>query len=179
MSSPDTTPMVLRRIEKGLGLIAGLFALAGGVAFAVLTVVTGVSVFYRYVLRAPIFGIEDVTTMSLTVIVASAIAWAAFHRGHVSVNIISIFLGRIFTRFTDAAGRLVSCAMVGFAAYALFVKGSCGMPCGAMTSNLGIIHTPFYYVLGSAMAFYAFLIFTHLLIGLAHWHGRDPNEAVD
>lgn len=173
------TPQPLRVIEKGLGIVAGLFAIAGGLALLVLAVVTGVSVFYRYVLRAPIFGIEDITTMTLTVIVAAAIAWAAVHKGHVSVNIITMSLGRSVTRFTDAVGRLLSCAMLAFASYALFVKGSCGMPCGAMTSNLSIIHTPFYYVLGVAMGFYALLLLTQVLIGLAHWQGADPNEATD
>lgn len=173
------TPAPLRLMEKGLGILAGLFAVAGGLALLVLAVVTGVSVFYRYILRAPIFGIEDITTMTLTVIVAAAIAWAAVNRGHVSVNIMTMAAGRSVTRIADAIGRLVSCAMLAFASYALFVKGSCGMPCGAMTSNLSIIHTPFYYILGVAMGFYAVLLMTHFLIGLAHWQGSDPNEAMD
>lgn len=173
------TPNALKTIEKGLGIVAGLFAVAGGLALFLLAAVTGVSVFYRYVLRQPIFGIEDVTTMALTVLVAAAIAWAATHRGHVSVNVITMAFGRKITRVTDLIARFVSFAITAFAAYALFVKGSCGMPCGAMTSNLGIIHTPFYYALGLAMGFYAVLIATHLMIGLAHWQDTDPNEVTD
>ncbi|PSL20045.1 TRAP transporter small permease [Shimia abyssi] len=169
----------LNKFENALAAIASLFAIAGGLALVVLVAITGVSVFYRYVLRAPIFGIEDLSTMSLTVIVAASVAWTAIHKGHVSVNIITIFAGRAFTRFTDAIGRLLAFAMMAFASYALFVKGSCGMPCGAMTSNLGIIHTPFYYVLGLAMGFFAALILTHLIIGLLHWSGDDPNEVAD
>jgi len=145
----------------------------------VLAGVTGVSVFYRYVLRAPIFGIEDISTMTLTVIVAASIAWGALQQGHVSVNIISLAFGRRVTRYTDLAARLVSLAMLTFASYALFVKGACGMPCGAMTSNLGIIHTPFYYGLGLAMGFFAALVLVHLTIGLLHWQGNDPNEVTD
>jgi len=172
-------PPILKTLERGLGAFGMIFAAAGGVALLVLAVLTGVSVFYRYVLRAPIFGIEDVSTMALTVIVASAIAWAALHKGHVSVNIISLAFGRGLTRITDALARLVSILMLAFASYALFVKGSCGMPCGAMTSNLGIIHTPFYYVLGVSMGFYALVVLSHFLLGLAHWSGVDPNEASD
>lgn len=175
----DTTPKLLQTIDKGLGVIAGVFAIAGGLALLALTVVTGVSVFYRYVLRAPIFGTEDASTMILTVIVAASVAWAAVQRGHVSVNIISMAFPRQVTRFTDLLARLVSFGVLAFASYALFVKGSCGMPCGAMTSNLGIIHTPFYYTLGLAMGFYAALVLTQTLIGLAHWQGTDPNEVAD
>ncbi|WP_299193088.1 TRAP transporter small permease [uncultured Litoreibacter sp.] len=169
----------MKRIEHLLGRVAGLFAVAGGGALLVLAGVTGIAVFYRYILRNPIFGIEDVTTMALTVLVAASIAWAAVNKGHVSVNIITSVFGRSVTRITDVVARLVSFAMLGFASYALFVKGSCGMPCGAMTSNLGIIHTPFYYVLAAAMAFYAAFVLSHLIIGVQHWHGADPNEVTD
>ncbi len=169
----------MEKVEKALGQLAGVFAIAGALALTVLAIVTGVSVFYRYVLRAPIFGIEDVTTMSLTVVVAASIAWAAVHRGHVSVNIITMAFGRSVTRVTDVLARLVSCAMMAFAGYALFSKGACGFECGAMTSNLGIIHTPFYYTLACAMCLYAGLLAMQLLIGLAHWRGVDPNEITD
>jgi TRAP-type C4-dicarboxylate transport system permease small subunit len=117
--------------------------------------------------------------MSLTVVVAASIAWAAVQKGHVSVNIITMAFGRKTTRVTDVLARTVSCAMMAFAGYALFIKGSCGFECGAMTSNLGIIHTPFYYILATAMCLYASLIACHLLIGLAHWQGSDPNEIKD
>ena len=65
-------PAPLGTVERGLHWIAGLFALAGGLALGVLGAVTGVSVFWRYVLNDPIFGIEDVSTMALTVVVAGA-----------------------------------------------------------------------------------------------------------
>jgi TRAP-type C4-dicarboxylate transport system permease small subunit len=170
---------MLEKIEKHLVTIAGLFAIVGGLALAVLCVVTGVSVFYRYVLRAPIFGIEDVTTMALTVLVASSLTWAASQKAHISLNIISLTFGRSTTRVTDLIARLVSFGMMTIAGYALFVKGSCGMPCGAMTSNLGIIHTPFYYILGTSIWLYAALIGVHFLVGLVNFNGTDPNEIVD
>ena len=175
----DTTPKLLEKLDKGLNIVAGVFAVAGGLALLALTVVTGVSVFYRYVLRTPIFGTEDLSTMTLSIIVAASVAWAAVQRGHVAVNVLSICAGRSITRITDVLARLASFSVLAFACYALFVKGSCGMPCGAITSNLGIIHTPFYYALAIAMGFYALLVLAHTLVGLAHWHDVDPNEVVD
>ncbi|WP_424968305.1 TRAP transporter small permease [Dinoroseobacter sp. S375] len=172
-------PAPLGTVERGLHWIAGLFALAGGLALAVLGAVTGVSVFWRYVLRDPIFGIEDISTMALTVVVAGAVAYGAVHQSHVSVNVIKYAGGRGLTRVTDVAARLGGIAICSFAAYGLVTKGSCGMPCGAMTSNLGIIHTPFYYGLAAAMGFYAALLVLHLIIGLLHWSGTDPNEMLD
>ncbi|MEM5581937.1 MULTISPECIES: TRAP transporter small permease subunit [unclassified Roseibium] len=173
MSSPFS------RLEQGAGRIAGLFAAVGGAALFVLALVTIVSVFWRYVLRDPIFGIEDISTMALSVAVAGAVAYGAHKGAHVSVNVIAMIAGRRVTRVTDAAARVLNTGILGLAAYALFKKGSCGIACGAMTSNLGLLHQPFYYGLVAAMAFYALVQVLHLCIGLAHWAGDDPNEIAD
>lgn len=170
------TPVQARPIEKGFGFIAGLFSIAGSVALFVLMAVTVVAVFWRYVLRDPIFGVEDLSTMSLTIIVAASVAYGAVHMAHVSVNIISGMAGRKVTRFTDALARAAGVAITGYAAFGLVKKGSCGLPCGAITPNLSILHTPFYYILGAAMALYASHLLYHLIVGLAHWTDHDPNE---
>ncbi|MFV2002800.1 MAG: TRAP transporter small permease, partial [Paracoccaceae bacterium] len=144
-----------------------------------LMLITMVGVFWRYVLNDPIFGIEDVSTMTLTVVVAASVAYGAHHRSHVSVNIITMIAGRNFTRISDLIVRILGVAMLGVASYALFFKGACGLPCGALTNNLSIVHTPFYYVLGVALGSYAALMLVQLMIGLAHWSDADPNELID
>jgi len=170
---------VLAKIERALTALAALFAVLGGLALALLCGVTVVSVFYRYALNAPIFGIEDVSTMTLTVLVACAIVWAATQRGHVAVNILPMFMNRNLSRITDAVARLLSAGVLIVAGYALFKKGGCGMPCGAITSNMSIVHTPFYYTLGAAMLLYAAMVLVHLIVGMVHWSGIDPNEVTD
>ncbi len=173
------TPDILTKTEKGLRVFAGLFAALGGVALFALTAITIVSVFYRYVLRDPIFGIEDVSTMAMTVVVAASIVWAATQKGHVSVNVLPMVAGRALSRITDVAARLVSIGILGVAAYGLATKGACGLPCGAITSNLSIPHPPFYFVLSAAMGFAALWVLMQLLIGFVHWSGEDPNEVAD
>lgn len=173
------TPQALIWAQAQLGRLAGLLAIFGGLAVVALMGITLVGVFWRYVLNDPIFGIEDVSTMALTVVVAASVAYGAHHNSHVSVNIITMVAGRRITRFTDLVVRVLGVAMLGVASYALFVKGSCGLPCGALTNNIGIVHTPFYYVLGLAVGSYGALMLVHLLIGLAHWGDADPNEVID
>ncbi|MEO1249653.1 MAG: TRAP transporter small permease [Pseudomonadota bacterium] len=173
------TPDGLVKLEKGLRRIAGLFAILGGVALFALAGITIFSVFYRYVLRDPIFGIEDVSTMTMTIVVAGSITWAAANRGHVSVNVLPMVAGRGVSRFTDLMGRIVSFTILAIAAYGLAVKGSCGLPCGAITSNLSIPHPPFYFVLSAAMGFAALWVLMQILIGLIHWNGVDPHEVTD
>lgn len=173
------TPTALVAAEKQLGRLAGLFAVAGGLAIIVLMGITVVAVFARYVMNDPIFGIEDLSSMTLTVVVAAAVAYGAHHHAHVSVNVITMVAGRRVTRLTDLIVRALGLMVIGIAAYGMFAKGGCGLPCGQITNNLSIVHTPFYYFLGLALASYAALLAVHLLIGLAHWNGEDPNEAID
>ena len=165
--------------QKRLGHLAKLLAVVGGMAIVALMSITVVGVFWRYILNDPIFGIEDVSTMVLTVVVGAAVAYGAHHHAHVSVNIITSFFGRKVTRVTDLVARFLGLGIVSVAAYGLFTKGSCGLPCGAITNNLSIVHTPFYYFLGVGMTSYALLLLVHLLIGLMHWSGDDPNELKD
>lgn len=168
---------VLARAEAALDLAAGLFAVLGGIALALLMAITVVAVGARYALNDPIFGIEDVSTMGLTIVVAAAIAYGAHHGAHISVNVISGVAGRRVTRLTDVLARALSVAILGVATYALFKHGACGLPCGAITNNLGIVHTPFYYALGAAMGLYTLLLAVQLGIGLLHWDApEDPNE---
>ena len=173
------SPAILQSINKQLGRLAGLFAIAGGIALVGLMGITVVAVFARYVMNDPIFGIEDLSSMTLTVVVAAAVAYGAYHNVHVSVSVIKMFAGRRVTRVTDLIVRFLSLAFISIAAYAMFTKGACGLPCGQITNNLSIVHTPFYYSIGLALAFYALLLAFQIIVGLAHWTGRDPNEAID
>ncbi len=178
-SQIGSKPAPLQRFERLLEFVAQMFAVVGGVALVGLMGVTLVAVIWRYLLNDPIFGIEDISTMTLTVVVASAIAYGAFHQAHVSVNVVKFFFDRPTTRYTDLLFRLLGIAMLSVASYALVKKGQCGFECGSITNNLSIVHTPFYYVLAVAVAFYAVLLVQQLLLGLRHWSGDDPNEISD
>ncbi len=170
----------LNALDRLLGLLVGLLAVLGSAAVLFLAAVTVVAVFWRYILNDPIFGIEDLSSMGLAVVVAGAIAYGATRGAHVSVNVLTYFVGRPVTRFTDAFTRLLGAAAVGFAAYALAVKGSCGFECGAFTANLFITHQPFYFLLSAAMAAYAILLILHFVRGLVHFgDAADPHEIRD
>lgn len=168
---------LLDRLDRQLGRVSGLLGIMGGLAILALMLVTVAAVVWRYLLNDPIFGIQDLSSMALTVAVAGAIAFGARRGAHISVDVISFIGGRRLTRATDVLARALGAAMVGFASYALFVKGACGLPCGAITNNLSIVHTPFYYALGAAMACYALILAVQLAAGLAHWSDPvDPSE---
>ncbi|MDE2690382.1 MAG: TRAP transporter small permease subunit [Acidobacteriota bacterium] len=169
----------LARFESHCRRPPAAFAIVGGIALATLLGITVAEVLWRYLLNDSLPWIEDVSTMSLAVVVAAAIAYGAGEGAHVCVNLIARFAARRVTRVTDAVARLLGLAVTAMAAYALFVHGSCGLPCGDVTGSLSISHTPFYYALGASLAAYGFLLASQLLLGLAVWNAEDPNEPVE
>ena len=152
------------------------FAVAGGVALAVMVATVVVAVVSRYVLNAPIFGAEDISAMALVVVVASAILYGAWDNTHVAVDAIDGIAPKRATRVTDAVARLLGAATAAMAAFALFRHGACGAACGATTPSLLIVHTPFYYALGAAFAASAMLLSIRLAALWMHRKGQ-PDSA--
>lgn len=169
------TPKPLLWADRQLGRLAGLLAVVGAVAVVGLMLITVVAVTWRYGLNDPIFGIEDLSVVTLTLVAGSAVAYGARHNAHVSVDVMSYFFGRNVSRYTDAVMRLLVVAIAALATYALFAK-ACGIEKACITNNFTIEHRPFYYFLGVSLGVYALHMLVQLLIGLWHFSGEDPNE---
>ena len=166
-------------MDRQLGRLAGLFAVISAGGIVVLLAVTVIAVFWRYVLNAPIFGIEDLSIVALTVVAAGSVAYGGREGAHVSIDLLGRFLDRGLIRITDAFMRAATAGISFLAAYALVVK-ACGFEKACITSNLSIEHRPFYYVLAAALALYGLNTGVQLLKGLVIGHeSSDSNEAQD
>lgn len=162
-------------IDRKLGQCAGLFAIVGSIGLVALLGITVVAVVSRYVLNAPIFGIEDLSVVSLTLVAAGAVSFGARRGSHVSINLIDKVADKRETRWTDTGIHLLAAATCFVAAGALVTK-ACGIEKACITSNLSIEHRPFFWVLSAAFVFYAL----HLsLRGVSLLVGRDLNEGDD
>lgn len=155
--------------ERYLQFIAVSFAVIGGVALLVLMTLVDVAVIARYVINDPIYGIEDISVLVLTIIAASSIAYGAWTKSHVSVDLIELMAGNRVMQFCGIAARLFGAGTVSYVAYALATVGSCGFPCGAVTGSLAIVHVPFYYFLAASMAFYFLVLLYQIVFNLLHW----------
>ncbi len=157
--------------------VSGVLAVVGGAATVFLVVLTVVAVFFRYVLNNPIFGVDDLSQVALSVVVAGSIAYGARAGAHVHVDILGMVGGRKVTRYTDVFVRAVGALVVGLTAYGLIDQGLCGMRCGNFTPNLTIPHFPFYMLLAGSMAVYSVILAFELVLGLIHFRAdEDPNE---
>jgi TRAP-type C4-dicarboxylate transport system permease small subunit len=164
--------------ERLMDHLAKVFFGVGAVGVVFLAVLTVIGVFWRYVLNNPIFGINDISSLTLIVVATCSVAYGATKQSHVSVNLITMVFGRKTTRFTDLAMRLVSLFITALAVYALWNK-ACGFERACITTNLSIEHRPFYFILAIGMGFYAMLLATQAVVGLMWFNGDDPNEPAD
>lgn len=144
------------------GLVDAL-AVVGALALLVLVGITCTAVYSRYQLNSPIFGIEDLSTMTLSLVVAASIAYGARHQSHVSVDIIQSIAPIWLLKITDILVSLLGAVVLVIGAFALIKKGSCGFDCGAFTPNLEILHQPFYYILAFALVLYAMQLVLQLV----------------
>ncbi len=172
---PADTPPALLWADRQLGRLAGLLAFLGALAIVALVGVTIVAVTWRYLLNDPIFGIEDLSVVTLTIVAGAAVAYGGRHGAHVSVDVIGFVAGRKVTRVTNAIMRLLAVIILALATWALFTK-ACGIEKACITNNFSIEHRPFYYFLGVAIGVYTLQVFVQLLTGLYHFRGEDPNE---
>ena len=174
MRQPPTTPgRALAIVDR----VVRTIAFAGNIAMVGLVVVTGVAVFFRYIVRDPIFGIYDISEMVLLVTVACSLAYGGRRGAHVAVDILGMFGGRRITRWTDVVVRVLGVGIVAITVYALIVQGSCGMRCGHFTPDLAIPFLPFYMVLALGLGAYGLVLLAELATGLLHfWDDVDPSE---
>ena len=80
------TPKALVWADKQLGRLAGLLAVLGGLGVFALVGITIVAVVWRYGLNDPIFGVSDLSVVTLTFVAGAAVAYGARKNAHVSVK---------------------------------------------------------------------------------------------
>lgn len=165
-------------LDKLLAQLSRVTAFIGALGIIALMLITVVAVFWRYIVNDPIFGISDISVLTLSVVAAASVFYGARHNAHVSVNVIKYFFGRKATRITDIVMRVLALFILGLASYALFVK-ACGFDEACITDNLSIEHLPFFYALSAAMLLTALYTLWQLLVGIKHFHDEDPNEPAD
>lgn len=166
---------ILDWMDTQLGRLTGLFAFVGALGIAALMAITLVAVIWRYGFNNPIFGIGDLSVLTLSIVAAASVIFGARNNSHVSIDVISRFFGRKVRRWTDAVMRLLAVTILTAATYALITK-ACGFEKACITGNLSIVHRPFYYVLALAMGLYAVQMLIELVRGLIHFKGDDPND---
>lgn len=159
-------------LDRQIGRLATALAIIGSAGIVALIGIIAVSVVWRYGLNNPIFGVNDLSTITLILVAGSAVAYGARNGSHVSVDVIGAFMGPGLTRLVDAIMRCFTLGIIGLACYALFAK-ACGFEKACITNDLNIEHRYFYYFLGLCLGVYALQVIVDLLKGLFQTPGTD------
>ena len=140
----------LRSVSRAIDVWAGF----GGVSLLLLVLLTGLGVFFRYVLNMPINGLRDVSQLLLLCCVSGAIPLAGKRGSHVAVDLLDIsFSPRLqkWLRILIAAG---CCVLLAILLFAMARQASCGFRCGQFTPDLAIPFWPMYVILGIGVLLY-------------------------
>jgi TRAP-type C4-dicarboxylate transport system permease small subunit len=153
---------VLRRpglIEKAVGGCVGLLAYLGGIVLLGLMVLTVVAVVLRYGFNAPILGAQDVSELSLVLVVFLGLAYCGWTGGHVAVDLIGAVLKPGALRWTDTAIRVVCGVLFAFVAFQTLQQGLDALEYGEASNLIEIPHFPFFLVVAFGSALYALVLF--------------------
>ena len=174
MSEPQQLPdRALTTVDRAVGWLARI----GSVTMVALVVMTGIGVFFRYIVNDPINGLGDLLGLTLSITVGCSLAYGGGVGAHVDVDVLGMVGGRKVTRWTDALVRVLGIFIVGVAVYALIKNGLCGILCGFLTSSLAIPHEPFYYFLAFGLSAYGVVLVAEFIAGMVHfWRDVDPSE---
>jgi TRAP-type C4-dicarboxylate transport system permease small subunit len=163
----------LSSVDRAVGWLARI----GSITMVALVVMTGIGVFFRYIVNDPINGLGDILGLTLSITVAASLAYGGRVGAHVAVDVLGMVGGRKVTRWTDPLVRVLGIFIVGVAVYALIKNGLCGILCGFLTSSLAIPHEPFYYFLAFGLSAYGVVLLFELIAGLRHFsQDADPSE---
>lgn len=143
-----------RMVARAITFWAGI----GGVALLLLVLVTGIGVFFRYVLNTPINGLRDITQLLLLLCVSGAIPYAAQRGSHVAVDLLTLTRHPGVRRNVSTLIGASSVALLGVMLVALARQGSCGFRCGHFTPDLVIPFWPMYLALGIGFLLYVLQI---------------------
>ena len=112
MATKEQKPRAVEHFDRAVRLLA----LAGGIVLILMVGLTVVDVFMRKFMNAPIFGAQDISMMSLMLVVFFGMAYCARIGGHVAVDLINGINPKIL-RILDIIINLIGTFVVGALAW--------------------------------------------------------------
>jgi len=136
-----------------------LLAYLGGIALLWLMGLTVVAVVMRYVFNAPILGAQDISELSLVLVVFFALAHCGWTGGHVAVDLIGTVLKPKTLRWTDTLVRAISGLLFVYVAWQTMRQGLDAFEFGEASNLVEIPHFPFILVVAFGSTVYALVLF--------------------
>ena len=141
-------------------------AYVAGAALLWLMLLTVVAVVMRYVFNAPILGAQDISELSLAVVVFLGIPYCGWTGGHVAVDLISSVVGESRLRYTDTLMRLFGAVLFAIVAWQAMRQGLDALEYGDATNLVDIPHHPFMFLMSFGWLLFAGVLLLQAAAGI-------------
>ena len=148
------------------GWTTRFLAYAAGAALLWLMLLTVVAVVMRYVFNAPILGAQDISELSLAVVVFLGIPYCGWTGGHVAVDLISTVVGEHRLRYTDTLMRLLGAALFAVVAWQAMHQGFDALEYGEASNLVEIPHHPFVFLMSFGWLLFALVLLLQAAAGI-------------
>jgi len=159
------------RLDRWFGRALRHLCLIGGLAILFMMLVTVADVAMRYLFNAPIKGTLDLTQMSMSIAVFSALAYCGWTGGHVVVDVLAALFPRWIARILCVVVSFVGGAFMLGVAWQSAVAVADYATTGEVSFTLHVPLYPFFAVVAFGSLAYA------IVLGLAAARpDRPPHE---
>jgi len=128
---------IIRSLSRLLGYVAT-------VMMGLMTLLTVVDVFMRYVLNAPITGATEVSELMMVVLVFPALAWIAIDRSHIRVDLLVVKWPRRVQLMVEIITLLLALGTYAIITWQSFLES---MEVREATSLLEVPEAPFHWIM--------------------------------
>ena len=116
------------------------------------------AVVMRYVFNAPLLGIQDLSEVSLVLVVFLGMAYCGWTGGHIAVDLLSMVAPPRLLRWTDTIVLLICTALFGLISILTFEYALTSLEWGEATNLVEIPHYPFILTVAICTALYALVL---------------------
>ena len=142
-----------------IGVAVRLFAYISGAALLWLMGLTVLAVIMRYVFNSPILGAQDLSQVSLVLVVFPAMAYCGWTGGHVALDLISSVLKPQALRWTDSAIQTACGILFVYLTWQTWLRGLDAFKYGEATNLIEIPRSPFFFIISIGSGLYALVLF--------------------
>ncbi len=146
-------------INQLVGGTVRVAAFISGLALLWLMALTIVAVVTRYVFNAPILGAQDLSQISLVVVVFPAMAYCGWTGGHVALDFISSLMGRDISRRVDTIINTICGVLLLLVAWRTWTRAVDALQYGEASNLIEIPHAPFFFIISASSGLYALVLF--------------------
>lgn len=136
--------------------ISNICVWIAGIVLVLIAILTFVEVIARYALNNSIVGVQEISELSIVVVLYFGLAYSTYSRSHVKVDVVINTMRPDIKMITQGIMSLLCILFSAPAAWQVAKQGSTFLLSGRSTSLMHIRYWPFYYAAAFGLALTSF-----------------------